>query len=357
MESRAFLFTIFPIIGIIVIFGYLNLQQEPLLAQEDVTKCQSIENNGEDRIDILFISSKEDAEHYTEFFLNIEPYKSKRNYFNTYVIEESNPKCEYYKGIAILCNTKEVQSLAKSCPHDYIVVIKEDERKIRSSAYGNVISINKVHEDSVLIHELGHALGNLAEEYGGAKIPQGSKNCVSSCEKFEGAVDSCDLECSESSYYRQIYAGVMRTLSTSNYGIYNKNLIDNLLEKNKPDEVQITGKQIQETQSCKYPVLRIELQGEDVKTDNILENGCVPDKGLTGPLCIDEVCNINTLFTDSQEVKQDETLRGETYESADSPLIFYLEKDPLRPLVDITLNDKLLTQINTAEAGATACTV
>src|SRR3989344_4640114 len=124
MESKSFLFTSMPIIAIIAIFGYLNIQQEsssniPEPISTDL--CKSIEYNGENRIDILFISSEEDAKHYTDVLLSTEPYKDKRNYFNTRVIEQE-VECKDYKGIAILCNTIEVQALAKQCPNDYVIV-------------------------------------------------------------------------------------------------------------------------------------------------------------------------------------------------------------------------------------------
>jgi len=358
MESKTFLFTVIPMLGIIVIFSYLNIHQNNSVSQApDHLDCQSIEYNGEGRIDILFISSKEDAQHYTDFFLNTEPYKSNRNYFNTYVLEGQNPECEYYKGIAILCDTKEVKDLAKKCPSDYVVVVKQDDRKIRSSSYGNIISINKAHEDSVLIHEFGHAFANLAEEYGGAKVAPGSKNCVSSCDKFNGESDSCDLECSESSYYRSIYSGVMRTLATSNYGKYDSAIINGLLEKNKPKEPAITGNQISSQISCNKDILAVNVIGSQVTTDNILQKGCAPDKGLAGPVCAGDVCNINTLFTDSQDTNSQNTLEGETDINSDRPLLFYIEQNTQNPLVDITLNNQIIKQINTAEAGATACRI
>ncbi len=179
MESKGFLFITILLIAIIVVFGYLNIQQESKLNVDKPNDlCKSIEYNGKDRIDILFISSEEDARHYTEVLLNTEPYKDYKSYFNTYAITNTYVKCKDYKGIAILCNTQEVQEIAKQCPHDYIVVVKKEPSNIRSSAYGNILSINSVHEDSVLIHEFGHAFANLAEEYDGAKIPFGSENCV-----------------------------------------------------------------------------------------------------------------------------------------------------------------------------------
>ena len=227
MESKGFLFAVIPIAIIIIVFGYLNIEQEKVLTSVkigEVSSCKTIEYNGKDRIDVVFISSEEDARKYTEVLLNTEPYKSYRDYFNTYVIDNVSLECEDYKGIAILCNTPEVQSVSKRCPNDYIVVVKEKPLNIRSSSYGNVLSINKVHEDSVLIHEIGHGFGNLAEEYTEAKLPRGQKNCKSNPDDFD-IFDEKLQGCSTETHWRSIPSGVMRSLITSNYGIYNIELL------------------------------------------------------------------------------------------------------------------------------------
>src|SRR5689334_2140797 len=113
MEHKAFLFTSIPLLGLILVFGYLNIQQEQNLQPvQNSLECQDIEYNGEDRIDILFISSVEDAEHYTQVLFNSEPYKTYRSYFNTRVLPNVEAQCENYRGIAILCYTDSVLELA-----------------------------------------------------------------------------------------------------------------------------------------------------------------------------------------------------------------------------------------------------
>lgn len=360
MEQKLFLFTSIPLLGVILIFGYLNIQQESQSSSLGNEICKQIVYNGDDRIDLLFISSKEDAKHYSDYLFTVEPYKSYKNYFNVNVLEEE-VECDYYKDIAILCHNDQVLDLAKNCEHDYIIAVKEDSKQIRSSAYGKIVSLNKAHEDSVLIHELGHIF-NLAEEYLGAKIPQGSKNCVSSCDKFDGEIDSCQQECSTATHYRSIPLGVMRSLVTDNYGIYNTKLISEILDKNKPKDQEsiITGNQILDS-SCNKKALGVDIyqleDGFNVITDNVLQDICIPDKGLAGPLCFGNICNINLLFTDSQDISSDETLNGETFVNADIPLKIYLEKDEQNPIVDITFDGQIISSINTAEAGATACTI
>lgn len=368
MESRVFLFTSIPLFAIILVFGYLNIQQEvrsdvKIVNQEEL--CKTVEYNGEDRIDLLFISTEEEARRYTEVLLGAEPYKSKRNYFNSRVIENKDVECNDYQGKAILCNTLEVQNLAKQCPYDYISVVKEKPANIRSSAYANIISLNSAHEDSVFLHEMGHAFANLAEEYGGAKVPSGAKNCVSSCNKFNGPIDSCEVECSESNLVRSIPVGIMRTLANPDYGIYNDALIEKILEKNKPKDSVVTGNQINDLASCNNPLVKIIIENKDqkitAKSDNILEKGCfAPDKVGEGALCIgndlNKVCYPDVIFTDRQDIQTQETLDGETL-SYQEETIFYINQDSNNPFVDVTLNGELVSTINTAQAGATACKI
>src|SRR3989344_1099142 len=364
MESKSFLFISIPLFAIILIFGYLNINQESSSnSSESISAdlCKSIEYNGEDRIDLLFISSEEDAKHYTDVLLSTEPYKDKRNYFNTRVIEQE-VECKDYQGKAILCNTLEVQALAKQCPNDYVIVVKEKPSNIRSSAYGNVLSINKVHEDSVLIHEFGHAFANLAEEYGGAKIPSKAKNCVSSCDKFNGEIDSCEIECSQSNYYRSIPAGVMRTLATRNYGVYNDAIITKLLEKNKPQDLIITGNPIDNSkEQCNNPLVRVEVsqtdEGITAETDNVLYQGCAPDNFGEGSLCFNGNCYQPDLFTDVQNTETN-LLEGEVFDlSEENDLTFYIEQNPQDPQAEITLDNELIQIINTEQVGATACRI
>ena len=150
-------------------------------------------------------------------------YNEKDN-FNFYYIDNYQPKCEIYQDKALLCYNKDIVRKAASCPHDFIVVIKEDSRNIRSSAYMNVMSINSKHSLTVLLHEFGHVFVNLAEEYVPAKLPKKAKNCVDECTKFS-IKDGCYEGCSKADYFRSINNGIMRTLSSTNFGIFNKKLI------------------------------------------------------------------------------------------------------------------------------------
>ncbi len=356
LQQKSYLFVISSLAVVIVLFAYLNIQQEQpeKVATENLGTCRSLVYNGEDRIDLLFLASEEDTKRFSDTILNTPPYNAHKNYFNVFFIPSSDyePTCKDYKGIAILCDTKENIEVARRCPNDYIFVVKDYPSNIRSSAISNVISLNKNHEDSVVIHEFGHAFGNLAEEYTPANLPRGSKNCVSSCDKFASPTDSCDLECSKTNFYRSIRAGVMRTLITSDYGQYNINLIKKLLEKNKPSESAITGNQIAEYTGCenKHAVeITINNKESTAELSKEIINGCVQNNAGDGELCVNELCQPTTAFTDAQDT---DSIAGEQFTPDKTNL--YVETI-IGQTATITLDGNEIARFNLQEAGATAC--
>ena len=360
MNSKVFWFgTIFLII-VIGVFSFLNSAKSEIsnAPSKGLETCKSLVYSGEDRIDLLFISTEDEAKEYTELLFETEPFKEYKNYFNINLIE-ANPECELYKGIAILCANKEVQTLARSCEHDYTIVIKDEQSQIRSSSYHNVISLNKNVEESVLIHELGHGIQGLAEEYQASGLPRGQENCQKSCNSFGYLADSCTQECTESSLYRSIDQGVMRTLSTTDYGRYDTELIKKTLNKNEPKDVKITGNQIQDSLGCsEQSATEIELTQKDGLTEatstNKIVQGCAPNKSGNGETCIGRLCyTIEGIFTDTQQ-PQDATLSGEFLPPPETTTIL-VPSDTAEIL--ITQNGQLITTINTAQAGATACKI
>ncbi len=359
LQPKNYLFVISSLAVVIVLFTYLNIQQEqPVkVATEDLGTCRSLVYNGEDRIDLLFLASEEDTKRFSDTILKTPPFSEYKSYFNIFFIPHSDyePTCDDYKGIAILCDTKANLEVARRCPNDYIIVVKDYPSNIRSSALSNVISINKNHEDSVIIHELGHAFGNLAEEYTPANLPRGSKNCVSSCDKFTSPTDSCDLECSKTNFYRSVHAGVMRTLITSDYGQYNIDLLKKLLEKNKPLEPAITGNIVSEYTGCenKQAVeITINKESSTAELSKEIIRGCVQNNAGDGELCANGLCQPVTAFTDGQGT---DTITGEQFTPTKSNL--YLEITTPEQTATIILDGNEIATLNLQEAGATACNI
>lgn len=128
------------VIGFFVVFSFLG---KP--GADELEKCKTLKFNGDDRVDVVFMSDEKTAEKYINALLEEKPYSENKEAFNFYVIEDYKPDCEIYKEIAILCYSRELIRKAASCPNDYIVVVKEEKPQIRSSAYMNVISLNSNH--------------------------------------------------------------------------------------------------------------------------------------------------------------------------------------------------------------------
>jgi len=252
-NSKGYLVLIFISIVFLIFSITLYIKNSPISkstspAEIDEEICKTLSFKNDNSINIVFLSSEEEALKYKDFFLKTEPFSEYKNNFNFYLYE-IDPECETYKGIALYCANKKNILYASNCPNDLTIAIpKEADYNLRSSADGTFSSINPSHPLTVLTHEIGHALGNLAEEYFPASLARGSKNCKTKCEKFEGKEDSCNLGCSKENYLRSINNGVMRTLQNNNYGNYNKLLLKKIIER---EGSPITGEAIKETGDVK----------------------------------------------------------------------------------------------------------
>src|SRR3989344_5767232 len=200
--------------GSILYFLIFGVEKKITASPENVKnleECKVARYVGENAINFVFFSTKEDALGYSDFLLKEKPFNKN----------------------------------ADTCPNDYVVVLQEKENSIRSSAYQGVMSLNKVHPLSVFNHEFGHVFAEFAEEYltDNTNLPRRAKNCVADCTEFEGLNEGCYLGCTRSDYYRSIENGVMRTLSVSNYGNFNENVLEERIEEDISSSFsQITGK-------------------------------------------------------------------------------------------------------------------
>jgi hypothetical protein len=268
----------------ILFLSFLNVNQQSPSINNNLEECKTLTFNDENGINLVFFSPEEDAKRYSDYLINAEPFKDYTNEFNFYYIDSFKPECELYKGIAIFCHSRELIKKAASCPHDYIVVVDELEPRIRSSSYQNVMSINSFHKDSVFLHEFGHAFSNLAEEYiTTSRIPRGSENCQSSCDKFKRETDGCFEGCTKTNYYRSIENGVMRTLSTDDFGLHNDDLIVELIENSVPTDLKITGEATKEiSRDCSeqtFSLAKIKISPDGTSTNLVSvtnEIGCAP---------------------------------------------------------------------------------
>jgi len=352
---------------IILIIGFFlyNIKLSPS-TNTNLEKCNTLIYNGQAKTNIVFFSDKENAQKYADFFLQTEPFNNNKVNFNFYYIDSYTPKCEIYKNIATLCYSKQLIKVASSCPSDYIVVLDNQEPRIRSSTYMNIISLNIASQLSIFTHEFGHAFSNLADEYVPAEIPSNSKNCVSDCNNFLRDKDGCFKGCSKESYFRSINGGVMRTLSSNDYGLFNKNLILDRISrtKNALTGFAVGDQEVVDCSSQNYYLIEAVYTNEmiDIK-DKTLENGCIGSNGYGGfsysmvkidgsTLATDEF-NPELIFTDIQ-LLGDEIIQGS---ASESDRAFLLKVPVIKDAkeLQISKDSQLLSQINLNDIGARPC--
>jgi|GEM_PF-1223851 len=343
MENRTELFAFFGFTLLLFIASlgfYFTKTVEPLsLSSTNLEECNTLISNEEGVINTVFFSTKEQAEEYSNYLLNSLPFTDYKKAFNFYYItpEQYSPECEIYKGIAALCYNSELIKKSASCPNDFIVVIDKQSINIRSSAYLNVMSLNSKHSLNVYLHEFGHSFANLAEEYVPARIPRGSENCQRSCEDFDGEINGCYQECSNSDYYRTIESGVMRTLFSSEFGVFNSRNIIEIIES-KYSESSITGAAISEEIECsqqKYFLIEVQnINGEIQILDKSIQIGCSPSSsGFNSDftykifteekrLILEDSRNLN-IFTDIQ-FENNEEISGETFNAIEEGEVFFI---------------------------------
>lgn len=280
MEKKTIIIIVSSIILLVILISAF-LFIPPKLSPETPSNCTAYNSPASPAVNIVFFASKEATAKYAETLKSSPPFDKLYNKIGISYITDYAPECEIYKGVAILCYSKQTIKQASSCPNDIIVVVREQSAKIRSSSYMNIISLNSKQSPNVFIHELAHALANIADEYVPAEIPKGSNNCVDSCEEFGEFKEGCFEGCSDDSHFRSIDKGIMRTLSTSTFGVFNEKTLRSALDskENSP----ITGKAIDSQEDCSsqnYYLLKGNLTDGKIEiTERTIEQGCIGSNG------------------------------------------------------------------------------
>lgn len=335
----------------------LYLSEEEILSSPE-EECKVLNYTSKGRVNILFFGEKQQAEEYSNFLLDIYPFNETKDKFNFYYIDTYSPTCELYKDISILCYSKELIKKASACPSNYIIVLKDEKRKIRSSSYMNVLSLNIAHPLSVFAHEFAHAFANLADEYTPAKLPRKQENCKSDCSEFEG--EECFSGCSENDYFRSYNNGLMKTLSAKEYGPFDSMIIAKKLGVDF--DSKITGNVIQEPTYCpeqKYYLIEGEYASGEIKIKHqSIEEGCPGSNGkgpfeykLTmsdGPELSSDF-NPEIIFTDNEE-------GGDIYEYSGEFYLRLLLIDTAESL-EISLEDKILVKTNLIKEDSVPCQI
>ena len=272
------------ILGVSLITSFLISSQftQANPTESPLETCKPLYNNGEGKINLVFFSDQKTTKEYADFLLETHPLDEKKDSFNIFYIDDYEPSCELYQGIAVLCHNRETISKAASCPNDFIFAITDHPKQIRATAYRNVVSLNKNLPFSVITHELGHVLVNFAEEYveERARIPSGSKNCQQECTDFDRATDGCFEGCTSSSHKRSIENGVMRTLSSNEFGTFNEQIIREKIDDSVVQTSPLTGNAISLESHCSeksHGLIEAQYNQGEIEILKVTEQqGCFP---------------------------------------------------------------------------------
>jgi hypothetical protein len=222
---------------------------EALSKEAEIDECTSIFYTSEpnDGIDIVFLGQAYDdvedfkSEAYSyinDVFFDLEPFRSNRDKFNFYMVDDMVDLGCTFQGY-VICNNFKVKKVASRCPHEFIFILidrnkfKDFINPIRSSAVSNIANINTADEPRVLMHEFGHSFADLADEYVDAYYSSIKfngleyANCDNNrCAKWSGTEGTrCIQGCSTSGYYRGTEDSLMRSLSADYFGPINEEAI------------------------------------------------------------------------------------------------------------------------------------
>ncbi|MBI2138317.1 hypothetical protein HYU13_01910 [Candidatus Woesearchaeota archaeon] len=181
----------------------------------------------------------------TRTVLATEPFSLNREKINIHRIDRfEDLGCTV--GDYVKCDEFLVKKAASFCPNDFVIIlvsrtkIADFLRPIRSSSVSNMAKINTADNPSVLLHEIGHAIGGLADEYvdeqyyrnAGLNIPSFPNCDVSSCSKWAGIEGTgCFSGCSLNEFYRPTDNSIMRSLQVKRFGPRNEDILIKRLKK------------------------------------------------------------------------------------------------------------------------------
>ncbi len=207
---------------------------------ESMDECTvlSYSGNPSGKLDFAFVAAnykslrdfRKDAEKYIAVLKGNDPFKADFGRLNFYLVDDlSSIQCT--EDSLIRCDEFKVHEIASKCPNDMVILLYKNSNLIsppRSSSILNLVKISAspVEDNSVILHELGHAIGHLADEYVDNAYyqqvnfrPDDYPNCdYAACPKWENESAGCYGGCSMSSYYRPTQDSIMRSLSDMNYG-------------------------------------------------------------------------------------------------------------------------------------------
>ncbi len=172
-----------------------NAEQKP-----SSVKANQLLNNGDvkSKVDIVILGDgytademklfREDANKFVEYFFAVDPYKARKNDFNVWSVEVisaesgiANPNKNFFPknplettyntfGVdryVLSQNDWAVRDYAGAAPYDFIVILLNSTKYGGGGVYNLYITAGarSDYNDYVFVHEMGHHIAGLADEY------------------------------------------------------------------------------------------------------------------------------------------------------------------------------------------------
>lgn len=200
---------------------------DPYTNQAETLDIAIVSNGYED-----FNQFHQDVESLKKFMLTIAPFSTYSSHINFHQIDNTaNLECYHPSNIPrlIVCSEYLVRLAASEAPYDTIIVIHNSDVYGGSGSIGIAVGYRGEDQEmdssakKVIVHEVGHSLGLLADEYSYGTEYFGNNikpNCdrFPTCEKWQNVPDTgCYQTCAYTNLFRPTYNdSLMRTLTPDN---------------------------------------------------------------------------------------------------------------------------------------------
>ncbi|MGV8152422.1 MAG: M64 family metallopeptidase [Candidatus Nanoarchaeia archaeon] len=210
--------------------------------------------------------------------LSIEPFKSNEKNFSFYLVNttkdlECTINCRNVSTL-VCCNDNKVLEEAYACTNENVFVLLDSEEDCgSSSSYAKVCAKSDI-ANLVLIHELGHSFGDLADEYvysdyfGSYDIGKiNNPNCAEEgCKKWQDITSGCYPGCTYSYLYRPSEKNSMMLDLEYNFNDVCKNQITEIIKNYISKESYL--KKISPFEKSYY--INLKYQKEKLSINNII---------------------------------------------------------------------------------------
>lgn len=180
-----------------------------------------------------------DVNRFVNHLLTYEPFRSRASQILFHFVDNTSDLGCVYSGRLITCNNSKVSSVvnASGAPYDKIVVIVNNSTYGGSGGYTSV-AYNGSQGHQVFVHEFGHSLGGLIDEYnlysGGVLDNKIHVNCYGGNPPASGwanlvAVADYALGCNYPNWYRSFPNSIMINLSYPYFNAVSQAFINSIM--------------------------------------------------------------------------------------------------------------------------------